>query len=766
VREPHETRAGRLAADALPAREPGAAPRLAPHADPSRALQQVGMWLDPRVSGLALRALPSGAAVASWMRTPAAAVAPARLGANVAGDPAWRLEVFGERAVADLVPELERAVLLLAAWRDARAEVERQRAGLAARARELDTLQTLGRRAARAGDAHDLFADVAETLHGAEVLDLAVASYVQDEVRHVRCFLGRPVAEGDLRWVLGRVARFDGRGEHEPPAARRLLSAYDPGCSPRAGLGEQDLIVLPLERRGAVVGCLAVVPSGGEPEAGLRLLFGAANQAALHLDRLLARREAEADRFRAMVEAMPHGVLWTDATGHVLQANAAARRMLGRDAGAQLERLGLWPLVARAIAAGQVRTVEARGPGGIVLDASISPMPGEHGAPPGALLVFADVTESRRLQHELAQSEKMSSLGQMISGVAHELNNPLAAIVGYAQLLRQAVPAEGRGPRQLETLCREAERCKRIVHGLLSFARRHEPERKPFSLNEAIGAVLSLLAYQLRVDGVSVECDLDPALHPVEGDRHQIEQLLVNLITNARQALGQAGRAGTLWLRTRGGPSAIVLEVADDGPGIPAELRTRVFDPFFTTKAPGEGTGLGLALVYRIAADHGGSVELVDGEGPGATFRVTLPAGSSPGAAPAPAPRAAALPGHSGRILVVDDEDPVVRLICEALEAAGHRPLPAAGAAEALERIAAEPFDLIVCDLRMPGLDGLRLVEQAERLRRGQGARVLLTTGDTLRAGESLPEGVDVLAKPFDLDDLLDRVRRRLRAGD
>jgi len=395
-----------------------------------------------------------------------------------------------------------------------------------------------------------------------------------------------------------------------------------------------------------------------------------------------------------------------------------------------------------------------------------SALPPVRGKVGGLVFVMNDVTESRRLQGQLAQSEKMSSLGQMISGVAHELNNPLASIVGYAQLVQGAGTNE-RTTRHLEVLSREAERCKKIVKNLLSFARRHDPQHGTLSLNQTAENVLSLLEYQLRVDDIQLLRELDSNLPAMEGDPHQLEQVLVNLITNAAQAIRKTGEPGQVTVRTTmEGDRMIVLEVRDDGPGIPSKMRSRVFDPFFTTKAPGEGTGLGLSLVYGIVTAHGGTIDILEHDGRGTRFRLNFPLGERKST---PARQESVVPdpvqGAVGRILVVDDDPSVARLICDALELEGHVTRRAADGKVALRRLAESEFDLIVSDVKMPGMSGEQLHVELQRTCPHMAKRMVLTTGDTL--GVSSHElgrrtGLEVLRKPFDVDELRRRVRTRL----
>jgi two-component system NtrC family sensor kinase len=355
----------------------------------------------------------------------------------------------------------------------------------------------------------------------------------------------------------------------------------------------------------------------------------------------------------------------------------------------------------------------------------------------------------------------------MISGTAHELNNPLSSVLGYVQLLRASAGADELTRRRLASIETEAERCHRIVQNLLAFARHRPPERRPVSVNESVKAVLSLMGYQLRTGGIRVSDSLAADLPAVDADAHQLQQVLVNLLTNAMHAIRERGASGEVRLVTFLEPGGgVAIEVHDDGPGVPRALRSRIFDPFFTTKDETQGTGLGLAIVYGIVTAHGGSIELLPSALGGACFRLVLPqrtvASDEPRTACVPAP---APPTAPCRILVVDDEPPLRRMLCEALARDGHRVVAAADGREALERLAEAGFDLVVCDVRMPGMDAGRLLAELDARHPGLKRRVLLTSGDTVGSEpEELArrEKLELLHKPFGLDDLRERVRRLL----
>ena len=654
-------------------------------------LAELGRGAAHRVVALDLeRTDETPALVGSWRGAGEARV---ERSARIDGDPEWRLVAQMSDDDRAALAAFERVVGVLAAWRGVRGVLAESEAGLAARSHELDLVQALGRRAAEARRPEELFRATAAVLQHGPALDLVLAAWVADGACRSSAYLSRPFTDAYIGPLVERASRFLGL-----PAVDRCdrveLETHDAARGVRDRFREEDVILLPVMRRGRPAACLLVVPARAADEGQLRVLYSASNQLALHLDRILTVREAEADRFRSIVDSMPQGVLLADEALRVVQANRAARRMLTEaGAGAEVsltELLARWELtdlVARVQERGEsVVEGEVRHDADTLWSVTVSPLGGEEREDAGLVFVITDVSESRRLQTRLAQSEKMSSLGQMISGVAHELNNPLASIIGYAQLVAATAKDERLAPR-LETMRREAERCRRIVENLLSFARRRDPESKPLSLNQSVLNTCSLLDYQLRVDDVTLETELSPDLTTILGDAHQLEQVLVNLLTNAHHAIRQTGRAGRVWIRTLPHPrGGALLEIVDDGPGIPEAIRTRIFDPFFTTKEPGQGTGLGLSLAYGIVTAHGGTIETEARPEGGTVFRLAFPLA---GAAPVERRPAAAAsrPVRPGRILVVDDEEPLARMICDALSTDGHLAEWASNGQVALERV-------------------------------------------------------------------------------
>jgi two-component system NtrC family sensor kinase len=382
------------------------------------------------------------------------------------------------------------------------------------------------------------------------------------------------------------------------------------------------------------------------------------------------------------------------------------------------------------------------------------------------VLLFDDQTERRRLQDQLIQSEKMSAIGQLIAGIAHDLNNPLASVVGFADYLTEVpnVPPPLREP--LTVIQEEAERASSIVKNLLSFARKQEHQRRPTALKPLLDATFLLLRNNLMAYRVEATLEIEPDLPMPDIDPNQIQQVFVNLINNAAQAIASTGRPGTVTVRARRWLDGVAVDVADDGPGMSEALAAQVFEPFFTTKPEGEGTGLGLSISQGIVREHGGRIMLATEEEKGSVFTVQLPLATRP---PAPVPdEDQRVPTRRLRVLVVDDEPHILHYMRATLEAWGHIPVVASDGAEALAVAAEDTFDLVISDLRMPRLSGRELYEELARRRPELADRLVFSTGDTVR-GDTLAflESLNrpYLHKPFSLAELRGLLREVAREG-
>jgi two-component system NtrC family sensor kinase len=339
----------------------------------------------------------------------------------------------------------------------------------------------------------------------------------------------------------------------------------------------------------------------------------------------------------------------------------------------------------------------------------------------------------QRQQEILAQSEKLAAMGSLLANVAHELNNPLAIVVMEADLLSEAME---NGPLLAHAgkITQAARRCAHIVHNFLTLARQHPPKRIPVEFNALITETVELLAYPLQVDNVEVHLHLAATLPLLLADPHQLRQVVINLVTNAHHALRETPAARHLVLTTRADAAqdSVVLEVTDTGPGIPLELQTRIFEPFFTTKPTQEGTGLGLSLCRGILEAHGGSIRVQSQPGQGTSFLIELPIGETAMSVAQP-PAIAELPSAQGKaILIIDDESGIRNGLAHLLRRDGYKVETAANGLLGLAKLQEQVFDLVLCDLRMPKLDGPGLYRELQHRQPQILPQIIFLTGDTL----------------------------------
>jgi two-component system, NtrC family, sensor kinase len=365
----------------------------------------------------------------------------------------------------------------------------------------------------------------------------------------------------------------------------------------------------------------------------------------------------------------------------------------------------------------------------------------------------------RATQAQLSHSEKLSAVGEFVAGVAHELNNPLTALIGYAELLQMSEVSDD-DRSSLQRISSSAERCHKIVQSLLSFARQHPPERKLSHVNALVEAVIEILIYELRTNNIKVEKELSAHLPRLLLDPHQIQQVFLNIVNNARQAIEAHRARGLIRITTSVAGQWVRITFQDDGPGISEENLAKIFNPFFTTKPVGKGTGLGLSLSYGIIQEHGGSITAASKLGHGTTFIIDLPitntSEDSPAAsAPLPPPQALA-EGRGRKVLVVDDEVDILNLASLILIRLDFRVQTAADGESALRHLAAGRFDLIISDWKMPGLGGQQLFEHLLETDAEAAGRMVFMTGDVLseKTEKFLREhGKTCLPKPFSIAD-------------
>jgi signal transduction histidine kinase/CheY-like chemotaxis protein len=378
-------------------------------------------------------------------------------------------------------------------------------------------------------------------------------------------------------------------------------------------------------------------------------------------------------------------------------------------------------------------------------------------------------TELAEMQVRLVEAARMSAIGQLVGGVAHELNHPLTAIVGIAELQRLEIERAGGDPerrRAIEDIAGAADRCRRIVANLLLFARRQEPRLEPVRLNEVVERTLRLRDYELETRNVSIVRRYDPADPVLAADPHKLQQVILNLVNNARDAVLEKGSAGPIEVVTKETADGAELEVRDDGAGI-ADA-SRLFEPFYTTKDVGKGTGLGLAVCWGIVREHGGTIHAENRPGGGAVFRVLLPRGEPAAMERSePSQRAGPVQAAGKRALVVDDEQQLIRLQISFLESLGMDAVGVASGEDAIRYLSENQVDLVVSDARMPGaFDGMMLYDWIGKNRPALTKRFLLVSGDLVALSDGDPQGPHVqrLQKPFKLVEYVRAVERVMDA--
>jgi signal transduction histidine kinase/sensor domain CHASE-containing protein/ActR/RegA family two-component response regulator len=378
------------------------------------------------------------------------------------------------------------------------------------------------------------------------------------------------------------------------------------------------------------------------------------------------------------------------------------------------------------------------------------------------------VEQLQRQQETLFQSEKLAAMGSLLASVAHELNNPLSVVTMQADLLRDETPDQA-GAERIRLISQSAERCVHIVQNFLALARQTPPQRTGVELNTVVQEAMELLIYALQVDDIDVQLHLEDDLPPLWADPHQLHQVVVNLVTNAHQALRETAPPRQLTITTGSNLSRtyLYLEVADLGPGIPLELQGRIFEPFFTTKPPGVGTGLGLPFCRGILEGHGGSIGVDSQLGQGARFVVELPVETMPAPISTPPVLDAAAVADGKAILIVDDEPGITSALAYLLSRDGYVVDTASNGRVALEKLDERVYDLILCDLRMPELDGPGLYREVEQHCPPLLQRIVFLTGDTLSSETRIfldSADMPYLSKPFRAADVRRVVQQRLQA--
>ena len=608
--------------------------------------------------------------------------------------------------------------------------------------------------------------------------------------REDRPLLQVTAADGTLAALAGRAIGADDPGLVVRSLGReRLELVRSSGGEPTrlvADVQADSAAAVPLRAHGVVVGTLVIAnPRGGGFAAeDIRLLSTVATHAAIVIAnaRFFEMVRHAKEQWETAFDSLSEGIAVVDDAGRVRRANRSLAAMLGAPIPGVIGRelvealVGTSPplvdVLAAARAGDRVQPIVLRSTTlgrAIRVTAARIPAPGAGGAQDQSVVVLVeDVTDQQAMESHLIQSEKLAAVGQLVSGVAHELNNPLTSIAGLSEFLLEQKELGAKDRGHLRVIHEQADRAGRIVRNLLTFARKGPAEQAPVDLNDVIQQTLLLMSYDLILKDIAVEKDLG-TVPPVLGDRHALQQVLLNLLNNAAQAVAEnpPDRPGVIriatWFDDR-----VRMRVADSGRGITDDALPHLFTPFFTTKEPGQGTGLGLSITYSIVEAHGGRIAVERPAEGGAAFLVDLPpapAGVALHLTPVPEP-APAPPSAKRAILLVDDDPAVRRMVKALFGREGHTVDVARNAQHALDLAGARAYDLILADAQARARDQLfvtRLVETLPALK----DRVLVATGDVRPgADDALARlGLRYVRKPFNLRDLRDEAARVWAAG-
>ncbi len=514
-----------------------------------------------------------------------------------------------------------------------------------------------------------------------------------------------------------------------------------------------------------------------------------AHQAAIALEnaRLFHVVSRSQKEWETTFDAMQDCVSVHDTTGHVIRANLTLARKLkmpparviGKHCADIYDPSGAQEEPCRHMRALEtepllVEELELPAMGGI-FQISVSPWYDKNNRLAGAIHVARDISHEKLLQQQLIQSEKLSAIGELISGIAHELNNPLTGVMGYSQLLQLRKDIDERAKDSLSKINNLALRCQRIVQNLLSFARKQKPERTPCDINDILESTVELRSYELQVNNIEIVRHLNRHLPKTIADGHQLQQVFLNILTNAEQAMLDAHGKGTLKIRTQSDSTnnRIIIEIVDDGPGIPEGHLTRIFDPFFTTKEVGKGTGLGLSLSYGIIKEHGGNIYARSRPGEGSTFVIELPIithlQEDSGLPPQLLPQAIHFENlvRNKRILVVDDEKYILDFFVEVFRMYPMEVDTADDGKVAMEKILVNNYDIVFTDFKMPNMSGKELFHWIKSQRPELLKRLIFVTGDTVSTEtRSFFEnsGNRYLAKPFKIEEVKEVMQQTLES--
>lgn len=544
--------------------------------------------------------------------------------------------------------------------------------------------------------------------------------------------------------------------------ARERLEAVEPGTSiDIEGVSVRSAAAIPLRAHGVTMGALVVTDrrDGFFTSEDFQLLSTVATHAAVVLanSRFFEMIRRSKEEWETTFNALTEGIAVVSVDGKISRANHALGRLLGVPTQSLLGQ----PFGDTAV--GQAESIrslleEARGgartsplitrsePLDRVLRLTAAPLP-ESSDRNSVVVLIEDVTDQRKLEAQLIQNEKLAAVGQLVSGVAHELNNPLTSIAGLSEFLVEQGRGDPRDREHLKVIHEQADRAGRIVRDLLTFARKGGHEKVRVDVNQLVARTSALLSYDVKLRGIDFEQRLDPANPAVLADPYELQQVMLNLLSNGVHELGEleADRPRTILVTTQTVENEVRITVEDSGNGIPAELLPRLFTPFFTTKEPGRGTGLGLSISYGMVQAHGGRLSHAPSELGGALFQVTLPAYEE---------AVKADNGQSGTqraVLLVDNDISVHRVVSALFTSDGYLVDTARTGAQGLKLASAREYDIVIAEARAVADPGVLFLRALVTVRPHYRERVIIATDVTPMPAR---DGVPTVTKPFNLREL------------
>ncbi len=651
---------------------------------------------------------------------------------------------------------------------------------------ELTTIQDISKLLGHTLNYNDLFKIILNSLHKAVKFDIAgsVLCGNPDDLIYVK--QSQKVDDDVVAWyndyLLKTFCNLTSNN-HGNCAKEVVMLPYEEASVNAEGKDSPEQQIksffnVPLMIKGKVLGIINIASFQKDAFTSnhIRMLYTVANQAAISIQHLIAIIEQEKGKLASVIRDMADGVVVTDIKGVINMINPAGEKLMkllcGEKFGDQLTRLADYSLKEpfNDILTGKKDYVSCdlaltRDFEEIIISALISSFK-EGGVNIGIVIVLRDISRERKLSEQLLHKEKLSSLGEMISGIAHEINNPLAGIMGFAQILMMEPGLNNEAKDKINKIFMFSDRAKRIIQNLLTFARAHKHEKTQIDIKELVEQSFEMLEHQMMLSEVAIVKNIDPELPRITCDKYQLQQVFFNLINNAYQSLAEYHGKRMFEMSISKLEKTIVISFFNTGKGIPDKIKEKLFDPFFTTKKSGKGTGMGLSIAYGIIKEHGGSIFISEKAGEeGVVFNVELPVddavaaaitnthdervGSEPAALPVNVPKL--------NVLIVDDEEAITETVSNLLTMEGHVCDSAKNGNIAIEKLESHKYDIIISDIRMPELDGKQLFDYMKTKDANLVNKFIVITGEAMNPSTMsflTDNNISYIPKPFTVEEI------------